>query len=271
MRKISLSQVQLLTVVITIDRMILLLTLNMGAGLAVVLPVYFALSIPAQPHHDDSLLSSNFIFVEKILPYMSLVFIPIALLLYLPAPTIVSYDVKQQLFVLFQFIPAILGILFWLQKGFQSPCPGSAAALKSTKKLLYVYVLVWGAIAQLQAVLPSLAVSLGFESFYPADGYNDLLGMFIPRLPWDPPANTNESVLIQAQWDYLLGGVAIWLWGTALNIQGKQLAKKPISYIWTLVKGLVLSLVVSPSGATALLLWERDEVVYRYIGKGKDY
>lgn len=253
--------------------MTIMMTAAMLLGYGIAFPVYLALSLKAVPWQDNS-ASANFIFIQHIPEYFVLSYILPSILMLLPAPEAISFDTKQQLTALFQlthiFLAAMVVSTWIWHRGRSSRITHSQAAITAKQRSACIFAIALSAFTHILVVILSLPATLGFSPVYPDDGHADLLSVLLPPLRWRTPNSFSKGVLLQMQWDYVWGALAVFLWGMALHVQGMQRANRPISYSRLLVKATTLSVVVGVSGAVAVLILERDEMVKQGSEPEKD-
>lgn len=244
------------------------MTATIMAGHGVVFPVYFALGLNAEPQkgEEEDMALTNLIFIERLRRYMTLSYILPTVLMLLPAPKLISFDLKQQSIAVFQITYILLAanvIATWLWHRQDSKhVSQSQVTLAAKQRSTYKFALALSAVTHIVAVIPSLAVTLGLPPFYPDDGYADFPSLFFPPLRWTP-SSVSDSVFRPLQWDHLWASLSVLLWGIALHVQCMQRVKKAVSYSRLLVKVAVLSVIIGAPGAAAVLLLERNGMMVK--------
>lgn len=186
------------------------------AAHGVVFPVYFALSLNTEPQkgQEKDMASTNLIFIERLRWYMTLSYILPAVLMLLPAPKLISFDLKQQSIAVFQITYILLAanvISTWLwHRKDDSHASHLQVTVVAKQRSVYIFALALSAVTHMVAVIPSLAVTLEFPPLYRDDRYADLLSLFFPPLKWTP-SSLSDSVFRPLQWDHLWGSLSVLL------------------------------------------------------------
>lgn len=236
-------------------------------GGGAIIPAYLGMTLTPEPDYDNGeTLASNAIFLENVPIYMLLSYCITGTMMLLPAPSLISLDLRQTALSLFPAGPLILGscVLFtWLRSrgktNYRSP-----EAIRSTMSSLYAITLAFSTVTHLAAIIPGAAGTMGYNFIHPEGSGITLFKIFIP-----PAASTINGVLSTAikvdfGWDYLTMIPSTLLWAVYLRVEGGQAAKQPIGFTKPLIKSLAWCAVVGPFGAAAMLLWERDEIIHQH-------
>ncbi|KAI9728825.1 MAG: hypothetical protein M1834_007212 [Cirrosporium novae-zelandiae] len=240
-------------------------------GFALVMPIYFALSLSTLPRgvRWDTICVD--LSVLKVLPASMIIgYITPILIMSLPAPSIIEFYFKQQILALWQVWPLLVSFLVSNlaaihSKGRPNERFEEAHATIWYFRRVYAFGFACSAIPHLVACTLSLTAAL-FPTIFSADIAAELhpLRVFVPVLPWsgERPSSVAEGTLWFFHWDYSIGAVAVLLWAVALHTEGYRRQGIHISYIWLWFKILAGSAVAGVCGIAVGLIWERDELVF---------
>ncbi len=65
------------------------------------------------------------------------------------------------------------------------------------------------------------------------------------------------------QWDLLIGSFAVLVWALALALQARRTRLWAFEWLESFIKVVALVCVSGPVGAAVVVIWERDEMVFR--------
>jgi hypothetical protein len=257
--------------------LILGLALQMlGPGL--IMPLFFAFNTlsPQRGRHIEleSAAVAN-LPVSLIVAYV----IPMSVMS-LPAPTLISYDLKQRVIALWQAWPllasASMCLLYLMEckkdKGQRKTRPTEEALLRH----IYAFAFSYSGFCHLL----SLSVLI-FPFIYPSPhgllaNIDYLRRVFLPEIPPPliAPVSVEEGILRFLQWDYGLAALATLVWSLGLHVQGFGQGSTTIECIRLLWRVLVMALLVGPC-ATAISLvneWEQKRLSRKLaVSKTKTY
>ena len=200
--------------------------------------------------------------------------VPSALLI-LPAPDLVSVDLKQIFAAVWQPWPAYISILTTvvhvLFSSFtknDTSIEGGRATLKSLRR---VYAFAFGNAALSHIIihtisLATIAAPALFEEKFAKAMHP--CKVFATALPWVPlkVETLGDGVHIFLRWDYLIGSAGILLWAIALYVNAHKAILGSSGWCGLLTKVVLLTIFTGPAGAAVELVWERDELVIHETG-----
>jgi len=139
----------------------------------------------------------------------------------------------------------------------------------STLRWVYATALATAGLAHLVSwVIPlaSVVAPVLFQDRFLADLHPS--NVFQIPIPWSgvQVQTVAEGVHYFLRWDYLIGSAGILLWAIKLYTVAHKQIFSTVSLTGLLVKIVLLSIVVGPTGAAVELVWERDELVFKETG-----
>jgi hypothetical protein len=188
----------------------------------------------------------------------------------LPAPGVLSADWKQLAIAIWQPWPAYVSILTTVAYHLVSPLlSDNPRASMSTLRWVYATALATAGLAHLVSwVIPlaSVVAPVLFQDRFLADLHPS--NVFQIPIPWSgvQVQTVAEGVHYFLRWDYLIGSAGILLWAIKLYTVAHKQIFSTVSLTGLLVKIVLLSIVVGPTGAAVELVWERDELVFKETG-----
>lgn len=258
---------------------------------AVTVPIYLITHLLTSPVSSAN-VSSQAISVDTsdsaILPLSTtLSFIIPSVMMYLPAPEMMSASTHYTWQAIWQVFPVTQSIYHRLLKGILPGPSSSSSSMRAHLVGVYRYILFLCFVPQILlltvAITPAGIVP---KVLKPVFEQVDLVSAFVPSWPWNSPtanelvgaaAGLSSAAVVTAdgkaelvklflQWDAYCGGAAILAW--AAFIYGMDRPEKSI--ISSIVpKALVWTVLGSPVGAAAMLLWERDGVAVGAVAQKK--
>lgn len=220
--------------------------------------------------------ASNIAIPHKVLRFVPPVFVigyivPSALMI-LQAPSQISVDLKQILIAVWQPWPAyisillsVIGLLFSRSRNVQL---SDYRATRSALRWVYAFAFANAALSHIIAWTVSLATVLSPTVFS-----REHAGFLHPRsvfqfiFPWVSPAFVARSIApgvhVFLQWDYLIGSVAVLVWGLSLYIIAHRVLLGRVGYLGLGVKTAFLVSLSGPVATAVELVWERDELVFQ--------
>ncbi|KAJ5563248.1 hypothetical protein N7535_008412 [Penicillium sp. DV-2018c] len=188
----------------------------------------------------------------------------------LPAPDVISVDMKQIAIAIWQPWPAYVSILstvgyFILSPFFANNQRASMSSLRWVYASAFVHaslthIVAW-TVSLATVIVPGLFAGSVRESLHPAN-------IFIVALPWSGlTVNTlGDGVQVFLQWDYAIGTTGVLIWAISLyRVAHKQLLNT-VAWPSLLLKVALLTVLAGPVGAAVELIWERDELVFAETG-----
>ena len=185
----------------------------------------------------------------------------------LPAPSVLSVDWKQIAIAIWQPWPAYVSILTTVLYFVLSPFfSNNQRASMSSLRWVYAFAFANAGLSHLVSWIVSLASVLT-----PAlidDRFLDALHpckVFSIPLPWSglKVDTLAEGVHVFLRWDYMIGSAGVLLWALSLHSVAHKQLLSTVSWTGLLIKVILLTVLVGPTGAAVELIWERDELVFR--------
>jgi phosphate starvation-inducible membrane PsiE len=230
--------------------------------------------------------SSNVLAISKldlaILPVSIILgYLVPSILMTLPSPAVVSAIQHQQAIALWQPFPIwcvifqislrYVGSIFVGSKESATKTPHISLAASYVSSAAHVYRFIIGLC--MITHLPALAIALlpysNFSNSHPIVqnlAKAEFAATYIPYLPVLTTQVESFAAGVHAflQWDMYIGATAMLVWGIYLH----QNAAKEKSVAKLLGKVGVWTLLAGPSGALAVLMWERDEMAQGKVKQG---
>lgn len=185
----------------------------------------------------------------------------------LPAPSMISIDMKQIAIAIWQPWPAYVSILTTVAYYVLSPFfPNNHRASMSGLRWVYASAFANATLTHLVSwiiSLASVAVPGLFDERYLGDLHPSKV--FAIPLPWSgvKVETVAEGVHYFLRWDYLIGSAGVLLWALTLYGVAHKQTLSTISWPGLLVKVGLLTVLTGPTGAAVELMWERDELVFK--------
>jgi hypothetical protein len=204
---------------------------------------------------------------------ITLGFVVPTVLLSLRSLDLTTTETFQRLVAFWQAFPVWTLIIQRLLIHYLSPT--KAKQLESPTSYLayasrvYQFVILMAIISNLISIVPTLTPSSIFTFFNPflstvvKSNFSDV---FIPSsaILGKPMQTFTRGVLTFAQADFYVGDLAMLIWAVLLQNEAKAMPKnKPDSTLKLLFKVAGWTLIGGPIAATAILLWERDEILVK--------
>jgi hypothetical protein len=185
----------------------------------------------------------------------------VVLIVGLPSPAVATDHFKQGMIIVLQGWPLWVSALVWLiSHTFEGE--GLRIGLHQDRSTAYMFALCAAAVPYLAVVVvaclpPSYCHSCG--------GDTSISSMFLPNSPLclDTDLSLEEGLRRFLLWDFVIGSMAVLLWAIGLAL-GMDRGKN--NGLCVLAKAVVLSALLSPCGAAAFMLWQRDRDLMRMKG-----
>ena len=190
------------------------------------------------------------------------------ILMSLPAPSIINYDLKQWLMTFWQFFPAWVSmvqvIALYLLSRFRKPSGTASSHTLRSMRVLYAGLLITAGIGQ-----ASTMTVMSMSKFFPGLFAPEFVGVFNPSNVFLPaalsPSTTMPSIgagaLLLFQYDHLIGSTSMALWSTVLFINAYKESTTRIDLASVIVGGVVMMALTGPLGYTTACIWARDELI----------
>ena len=191
-------------------------------------------------------------------------------LMALPAPSMISVDMKQIAIAFWHPWPAYVSILTTAAYYTLSPFfSNNHRASMSNLRWVYAFAFVQAALFHLVPWTLSLASLVAPALF--KDQFLDALHpsqVFAIPLPWSglKVENLADGVHVFLRWDYLIGSAGVLIWALTLHSVAHKQILSTVSWPSLLFKVGLLTVLAGPTGAAVELIWERDELVFSETG-----
>lgn len=237
-----------------------------------ILGLQLSCSITARRPHADNIRIPR--AVLAVLPLIFVIgFLVPTNMMVLPAPSVISVDLKQIIIAIWQPWPAYVSILSTTAYYVFSPFfSNNHRASISSLRWVYAFAFINASLSHLVSWVVSLAtvvVPIVFErrfleALHPANVF------FIP-LPWSglTVENVGHGVHVFLRWDYMIGSAGVLAWAISLYTLAHKQILSTVSWPSLLFKIALLTIVAGPTGAAVELIWERDELVLSETGGSK--
>ncbi|KAJ6120469.1 hypothetical protein N7523_004749 [Penicillium sp. IBT 18751x] len=225
-----------------------------------------ACSITASRPHADNIRIPRVVLV--VLPAIFVVgFMLPTQAMVLPAPDVISVDMKQIAIAIWQPWPAYVSILTTVAYYVLSPFfVNDQRASLSSLRWVYAFAFANASLSHLVSWIVSLATVMApglfndqfLEPLHPSKVFS------IP-LPWSglKVDTVADGVHVFLRWDYMIGSVGVLLWALTLYTVAHKRILTFVSWPTLLLKVGLLTALTGPTGAAVELMWERDELVFR--------
>jgi hypothetical protein len=191
----------------------------------------------------------------------------------LPAPDLISVDMKQIAIAIWQPWPVYVSILTTVAYYVLSPFfANNQRASLSSLRWVYAFAFVNAALSHLVSWILSLATVVvpGLFEVQVLDSLHPSKVFSIP-LPWSglKVDTVAEGVHIFLRWDYMIGSAGVLIWALSLYTVAHKQILSTVSWPSLLFKVGLLTALTGPTGAAVELMWERDELVFRETESSK--
>lgn len=240
---------------------------------ATVAPIYFAIHLSTSPTVWSRNQSEFLVNSSKLhsIPYsIAVAFVVPAVLLALPAPSVIDYDTKQLFMVIWQAFPLMVGILQSVVPNVRSRLNDQVVVEESKAhtiehmRVVYALMLVVAWMTRISTWTISLSAVL-FPGIF-AYGVDTLLK---PSSVFLPAAFTSSvkmpSIAAGAfqllQYDDIIGAAAMVLWSATLYIVAME-RKNPAGWVSLLIKSVLIEALAGPLAFATAAVWARDEMIF---------
>jgi hypothetical protein len=185
----------------------------------------------------------------------------------LPAPDVISVDMKQIAIAFWQPWPAYVSILTTVAYYVLSPFfADNQRASLSSLRWVYAFAFANASLSHLVSWIVSLAtvvVPALFDDRF--RGFLHPSKVFSIPLPWSglKVDTVADGVHVFLRWDYMIGSAGVLIWALTLYTVAHKQLLGTVSWPSLLLKVGLLGALTGPTGAAVELLWERDELVFR--------
>ena len=236
--------------------------------IACVMPVYLVIHLSTSTTVQPS--KSN-----VFMPYNELVAIPIALtigfviptvLTSLPAPSIVSFNGKQNLVAFWQAFPVWVAVVQQLLafgfsiSGYNKKSVSNLTCI-TTLCCVYTFLLSLASITHLSTLSAIFASSY----FSEATSAYSISSVFIPSTT---SVSTKMPSIGQAnhlllQYDNVVSCAVILLWASFLWVQARKKSSSSYPLVDLISRVVALTLTTGPMGCAVAMIWFRDELIWQ--------
>ncbi|OQD69952.1 hypothetical protein PENDEC_c028G06446 [Penicillium decumbens] len=185
----------------------------------------------------------------------------------LPAPDLISVDMKQIAIAIWQPWPAYVSILITVAYYVLSPFfSKDQHASLSSLRWVYAFAFMNASLSHLVCWILSLATVVApalFNDRFLASLHPSRV--FAIVLPWSGAKvdTVADGVHIFLRWDYMIGSAGILIWALTLYTVAHKQILSTVSWPGLLFKVGLLAALTGPTAAAVELMWERDELVFR--------
>ena len=246
-----------------------------NAAYAIIVPTYLVLYLLTSPLVSSRRTAS--FLVER----QSTVMIPISLalgyvlpavLMSLPAPSLITSEQKQTLMALWQMFPVWVAIFqatlpsitMFINRYHTRPSKNTDASELSAMRWVYLILLVTAGIGQI-STFTLLATSKWFPTLFAPESRgvfnpsNVLLPIAISPSTKMPSIGTGAFLLLQ--YDEIVGSTSMVIFASVLHILARQNSSSHRSVGSSIVLGLAALICTGPLGYAVACVWARDEMI----------
>ena len=199
---------------------------------------------------------------------MILGFVLPTILMSLPAPSIIDYDLKQWLMTFWQFFPvwvsAVQGVVPYLLPSFEEGSIESNAKMLKSMRGLYAGLLTMAGIGQ-ASTMTLISTSKFFPGLFASDyvGVFNLSNVFLPAAvsPSTKMPSIGAGALLLLQYDHLIGSTSVALWSTVLFVNTYRNGATNQSVALMIIGGVIMMALTGPLGYATACVWARDESI----------
>ena len=189
-------------------------------------------------------------------------------LISLPAPSIVNYDLKQWLMTVWQFFPVwvsiVQGLVPYLLSKLRKPSQAPTTHLLRPMRVLYAGLLTVAGIGQV-STMTLVATSKFFPGLFAPEfvGVFDFSSVFLPAAitPSTKMPSIGAGALLLFQYDQSIGSTSMVLWSTVLFIITYRNGAIQQNGALMVVGGIILMALTGPLGCATACIWARDELI----------
>ena len=190
------------------------------------------------------------------------------ILMSLPAPSIIDYDLKQWLMTFWQFFPvlvsAVQGVVPYLLPSSGEGNAESNANMLRSMRVLYAGLLTIAGIGQASTMTLILT-----SKFFPGLFAPEFVGVFNPSKVFLPAAvspstkmpSIGAGALLFLQYDHLIGSTSVALWSTVLFVNTYRNGATNQSVALMIVGGVIMMALTGPLGYATACVWARDKLI----------
>ena len=244
-----------------------------NATYAVVIPIYLFIYLSTSPLLSSKRLANflvEFSATVTIPVSLTLGYIVPAILMSLPAPSILSFEQKQTFIAIWQMFPLWVAILQAVLP-YLMPLEGRKASLGKSQlselnalRQIYVMLLIIAGIGQISTIT-LLASSKWFPKLYVSEyqGVFDPSDVFVPAgtSPSTKMPSIGSGALQLLQYDQLIGSTSMVIFTSIMYIRAYQTSKTRVDIGALVMRGFAAAIVTGPLGYAVACIWARDELI----------
>ena len=190
------------------------------------------------------------------------------ILMSLPAPSIIDYDLKQWLMTFWQFFPVWVSVVQGVVP-YLLPRSRGVNVAPNTHTLRSMRVLYTGLLTAAGAGQASTMALMAASKFFPGLFAPEFVGVFNPSNVFLPAAiapstkmpSIGAGALLLLQFDHLIGSASMALWSTVLLVNTYRSGATNRNVVLMMVGGVIIMAVTGPLGYTTACVWARDELI----------
>lgn len=248
-----------------------------NAAYAVVLPIYLIihLSMSKTVSPNPSGLSVSLPLLQAIPMALAIGYVLPAVLMSLPAPSIISFQRKQMYVAIWQMFPVwvslvhegltrMLRTLIYRETSKQpSDLPHSMSM--DALRILYIGLLIIAGIGQI-ATATMMATSTFFPDLFSINfqGIFKASKVFLPAAvsPAIKMPSIGSGAHMLLQYDEAIGSLAMIIWSTVLFVDVNKKTRAPQKAVYQIAQAVTVFILTGPLGYATACIWARDEVVW---------
>ena len=192
----------------------------------------------------------------------------------LPAPSVLTYDGKQNFIAFWQAFPVwvaliqqFLGLSFPISGFRNKASTGYHQDSITALRCAYTFLLTVAGLTHIPCLSMALASSYFPRAFFTSEATStySFSNVFVPSTvsASTKMASVGRANQLLLQYDEVVGLSAVLLWVTFLWIQAHKRTGKPYLLTELIPKIAGLTLATGPMGCAIFMMWSRDELVWR--------
>ena len=245
-----------------------------NVAFAVIIPIWCIVHLSLSRTVSSRRLSDYVISVPDLAGIafaMVNIYILLTVLMSLPAPSVISHDLKQWLLASWQFFPIWVslaqGAVSYLLSGLlkeESSSGASSIGRMRWMRALYAGLLTAAGLGQAKTL--TLMWSSSFLPGLFADNFVGVFAfsnVFLPTAtsPYTKTPSIGAGAFLLLQYDYFIGSISMALWSTALFVHTYRNGTIERSRALIAAGGVVMLALTGPLGYATALAWARDELL----------
>lgn len=239
-----------------------------NAAFAVIVPIWCIAHLSLSPTVSSRRVSDYLVNTPDIAGIgfaMVNFYLLLTILMSLPAPWVLSHDLKQGLVAFWQFFPIwvslVQGAVSYLLSGLGE---SSSVSRMTWMRCLYLGLLTGAGIGQAKTL-----VLMWTSSFLPGLFADEFIGVFnfsnvfLPATtsPHFQISSIGAGAFLLLQYDYYIGSITMALWSTVLFVNAYRNGTVERSLALMIAGGVVMLALTGPLGYATAFAWARDELL----------